>query len=126
MLYLNEQDIANLTPPWKLAIEIIEQAVEVWSKGDYAQPTKPYLRYNNLENRHIAMPAFLGGAFQTAGLKWIASFPKNIEQKIPRAHSLTILNNSNTGKPSAIINSSLISGIRTAAVSGLLIRLFTE
>ena len=59
-----------------------------------------------------------------AGIKWIASFPDNIEKSIPRAHSVVILNDSSTGQPVAIINTPLLSILRTAAVSGLLLRYF--
>lgn len=124
MLYLNEEAITKLQPTWEVALDVIEKAIATWSRDDYAQPIKPYLRYNNLENRIIAMPAFLGKPFEVAGLKWIASFPSNVQKQLPRAHSLTILNDSLSGKQIAIINSSRISGIRTAAVSGVVLRAF--
>lgn len=126
MLFLNEEVISKLKPSWSIAIDVIEQAIAVWNEGDYAQPIKPYLRYRNPENRIIAMPAFIGGPFDIAGLKWIASFPSNLQKQIPRANSLTILNDHETGVPLAIIHSGMISGIRTAAVSGVVLRQFIE
>ena len=56
-----------------------------------------------------------------AGIKWIASFPNNIHNNIPRANSVTVLNNSQTGEVEAIINTVEVSKIRTSAVSGLLL-----
>jgi len=70
------------------------------------------------------MPAFVGGGFSVAGIKWIASFPNNLKINAPRANSITILNDSNTGIPFATFRSSILSGIRTAAVSGLMIQEF--
>ena len=61
-----------------------------------------------------------------AGIKWIASFPDNIQKGIPRAHSVVILNNADTGEPVGIINTALLSIIRTASVSGLMIRYFEK
>jgi ornithine cyclodeaminase len=64
------------------------------------------------------MPAYVGGKFDVAGIKWISSFPKNIEKNIPRAHSIIVLNNAETGIPISVINTPLMSIIRTASVSG--------
>ncbi len=94
--------------------------------NDVAQPIKPYLRYRDLANRIIAMPAFVGGDIAIAGIKWIASFPANIQKGIPRAHSVTILNAADTGAPLCVVNTSLISGIRTAAVTGVVLREYLE
>ncbi len=126
MYYLNQENIENIGIDWHETTNIIDQAVNLLAKNDYAQPIKPYLRYKDLSNRIIAMPAYIGGDFNKAGIKWIASFPDNINKGIPRAHCLVILNESDTGKPTAIINTPLISIIRTASVSGLVIKYFRE
>lgn len=67
------------------------------------------------------MPAYVGGDIRTAGIKWIASYPANIEKGISRAHSVTILNDHDTGIPFCMINTTMVSAIRTAAVSGMFI-----
>lgn len=109
---------------WDELVDCIEGAAAIIDAGDYAQPIKPYLRYNNPRNRIIAMPAYTGGAVGAAGLKWIASFPDNLNAGLPRAHSVLILNEANTGVPYAILNAPSPSIARTAAVSGALTRCF--
>lgn len=126
MIYLNEKHIKQIGINWEETIDVIEDTVRCLARNDYAQPIKPYLRYRDLKNRIIAMPAFLGGSINMAGIKWISSFPDNINKKIPRAHSVTVLNNSDTGEPVGIINTALLSVIRTASVSGLMIRYFEK
>ena len=126
MLYLNEKDILQIGINWEETIDSIEQAVRCLNDKDYAQPVKPYLRYRDLTNRIIAMPAFVGGDIDLAGIKWIASFPGNIDNNIPRAHSVVVLNQSDTGKPLCIINTALLSIIRTSSVTGLMIRYFLK
>lgn len=126
MIYLNEKSINEVGIDWKKMIDIIEEAVKCLDRGEFAQPIKPYLRYRDLKNRVIAMPAFMGGSFDTAGIKWIASFPDNIKKGIPRAHSVVILNKADTGEPVGIINTALLSILRTASVSGLMIRYFDK
>jgi N-[(2S)-2-amino-2-carboxyethyl]-L-glutamate dehydrogenase len=118
MRYLNEAHIQSMGIDWKPLVDSIAHVITLMGTGDYTQPLKPYLRFKNQRNRIIAMPAYVGAPFGIAGIKWIASFPGNILRHIPRAHSVTILNDEATGKPVSVINTALISGIRTAAVSG--------
>lgn len=68
------------------------------------------------------MPAYVGAGVNMAGIKWTASFQKNIDKGIPRAHSMTILNDVHTGQPIVTFNTSIVSGIRSASVTGLLIQ----
>lgn len=126
MIYLNSKHINESGLPWDELLNTIENAVQNLEMGDYSQPLKPYLRFKDPSNRIIAMPAYLGGDFDFAGLKWISSFPKNIQRGIQRAHSVSILNDATTGKPIAILNTTVVSAIRTAAVTGLIIREFDK
>ena len=122
MLYLNDNDIKKTGIDWSNTIDVIVKAAHCLETNDYAQPIKPYLRYGDMKNRIIAMPAYVGGEFNSAGIKWIASFPDNIKKYgVQRAHSVTVLNEHNTGKPFAIFNTALVSIIRTASVTGSVI-----
>ncbi|MCU6712242.1 2,3-diaminopropionate biosynthesis protein SbnB [Paenibacillus sp. J5C_2022] len=111
---------------WQALLQEIEEAVRLLDNGDCTQPLKPYLRYGDPRNRIIAMPAYVGGAVHTAGLKWIASFPDNLRQGLPRAHSVTILNDADSGAPFALLHGALLSAVRTAAVSGLMLRRYSD
>ncbi|MBJ6369618.1 2,3-diaminopropionate biosynthesis protein SbnB [Snuella sedimenti] len=121
MKYLGESEIKELKLNWQLLIGEIYKASKIYAKGDFCQPIKPYLRYKDLKNRIIAMPAYIGGDINVAGIKWIASFPKNTESNINRAHSTIILNEEATGIPYAIINTPYLSAVRTASVTGAII-----
>lgn len=122
MLYLNEEHLLGIGIPWHELIDQLEQSVRIMDEGRFVQPLKPYLRYKDPKNRIIAMPAYVGGGIDRAGIKWIASFPDNIRRGKPRAHSVVILNDPDTGEPAAIINTSLLSVIRTASLSGLMLK----
>lgn len=126
MIYLTAAHIEQLALSWQSVTSSIEHATALVFEGDYRQPVKPYLRYREPVNRIIAMPAFLGGNVSAAGIKWIASFPKNIDRGLPRAHSVTILNDADTGVPFCIVNTNQISAIRTAGVTGAVIRQYME
>lgn len=124
MYYLNTENLLQIGIPWEDTIKVIENTVKCIHENDFSQPIKPYLRYKNPINRIIAMPAYVGADINVAGIKWIASFPENVALNLPRAHSVLVLNNADTGEPICIINSSLLSVIRTASVSGLIIKYF--
>ncbi|MCX6318727.1 MAG: 2,3-diaminopropionate biosynthesis protein SbnB [Bacteroidetes bacterium] len=126
MKYFEEKDFDSSSVPWPFTVEQIRTAVQCIATNDYVQPLKPYLRYRDLTNRIIAMPAFAGGDINMSGIKWIASFPGNLEKGIPRAHSVVILNEADTGVPVAIFNTAMISVIRTASVSGLMLSCFDK
>lgn len=121
MLYLNTTDLLATGIDWNELIGVIYSGAYGISAKDYSQPIKLYLRFNDLQNRIIAMPAYIGSNTSCSGIKWIASFPRNIEKNVQRAHSITVLNDPATGKPFCVINSALLSGLRTAAVTGVMI-----
>lgn len=126
MLYINKENVMEMGIDWHECVSAVEEAVRCMANDDTAQPIKPYLRFRDLKNRIIAMPAFVGGKFDVAGIKWIASFPDNIHKNKPRANSVIILNKADSGEPFAILNTALISVIRTASVSGLLVKYFAQ
>src|ERR1700750_3220043 len=122
MIYLSEQDICNIGYQWRRVSSCIREGMKLIYEQDFAQPKKPYLRYGNPKNRIIAMPAYAGGTVDTAGIKWIASFPDNIKKGLERAHSITLLNQASTGIPFCIVNTNQVSAIRTAGVSAVMIQ----
>ncbi len=126
MKYLNEIDLKKIGINWENTISVIEQSVEELKANNFSQPVKPYLRYGKPHNRIIAMPAYIGGVYGSAGIKWISSFPDNIKRNEKRANAVVVLNEIDTGKPYCIINSGIISGIRTASVSGYMLKKYYE
>lgn len=125
MIYLHDGPIREIGIDWGKLTEIVEEIIRLKDAGDCVHPLKPYLRFREPQNRIIAMPAFVGGSVHMAGIKWIASFPDNHSLGLPRAHNTIILNDPATGEPVAFLHSGLLNGLRTAAVSGLMLRAYT-
>jgi 2,3-diaminopropionate biosynthesis protein SbnB len=97
-------------------IEIVREAYLAHADGQSVNPDSYFLRFpEKPDSRIIALPAYLGKRFDVAGLKWIASYPANIQRGFPRASAVLVLNSYDTGYPFAILESSIISAARTAA-----------
>lgn len=97
-------------------IDLVQKAYLTHGDKKTINPDSYFLKYaEKPEARIIALPAHLGGEFNISGIKWIASFPKNIAHGIPRASAVIILNDYETGYPIACLEGSIISASRTAA-----------
>src|ERR687892_610529 len=101
-------------------IGIVRDAYLTHADGQSVNPDSYFLRFpENPDCRIIALPAYIGNGFDVAGLKWIASYPANIQRGFPRASAVLVLNSYDTGYPFAILESSIISAARTAASAAL-------
>lgn len=101
-------------------VDIVEETYRVHGAGDSVNPPSYFLRFEDRPlSRIIALPASVGGRFRVDGLKWVSSFPGNIEYGLPRASALLLLNDHDTGYPFACLEASIISASRTAASAAL-------
>ncbi|HET7061121.1 MAG TPA: 2,3-diaminopropionate biosynthesis protein SbnB [Nitrosospira sp.] len=127
LLYLNRADLGLLggdhSQPY---VDAIVEGLTSHARGDYVQPLKPYLRWagaDHIADRIIAMPCYLGGEQPIAGLKWVGSRQHNpVRFGIERASAVIVLNDTETNYPVAILEGGLISGMRTAAITGVATR----
>src|SRR3989442_3426137 len=101
-------------------IDIVQSAYLAHAQVQSVTLDSCFLRFHDKPDcRIIALPAYLGDGFNVAGLKWIASYPGNVQRGFPRASAVLVLNNYENGYPFAILESSIISAARTAASAAL-------
>ena len=123
ILYLNRTDIENVGGAnSEVYVEALTDALKAHANNDFVQPLKPYLRKDgkdgHIADRIIAMPSYIGGEMPISGIKWIGSKHDNPSKRnLERASGLIVLNDPETNYPIAVMEASLISSMRTAAVS---------
>lgn len=136
-LYLSEQDMiqAGVTD-MPACVDTMEEMFGLLYKGDYrmagpnsdshgAMVTFPEnspfstMPKPTADRRLMAMPAYLGGSFGTAGVKWYCSNIENRQKGLPRSILMFTLNDVVTGAPLAHMSANLLSAYRTGAIPGV-------
>ncbi|MFD1624106.1 tyramine oxidase subunit B [Azospirillum griseum] len=136
-LYLSEQDMikAGVTD-MAACVDTMEDMFVLLHTGDYRmaganndshgamivfpeQSPFPNMPKPTADRRFMAMPAYLGGQYCTAGMKWYGSNIANRDKGLPRSILMFTLNDADTGAPLAHMSANLLSAYRTGAVPGV-------
>lgn len=136
-LYLSEPDMIKAgVKDMASCVEVMEDMLVTLYKGDYVMgganhnshgcmitfPDEPQfdgMPKNADDRRFMAMPAYLGGRYQMAGMKWYGSNVENKKQGLPRSILMMMLNDKDTGAPLALMSANLVSAYRTGGIPGV-------
>lgn len=143
-LYLSEHDMvaAGVTDIARCT-DVMEETLILLADNDYRMagqnanshgamitfPEKPEFESmpcDGPDRRFMAMPAYLGGRFHNAGVKWYGSNAENRKKGLPRSIHTFVLNDTDTGAPKAIMSANLLSAYRTGAVPGVGVKIFAK
>lgn len=120
--YLNHHQVATLggLDP-RLALQVVTDAVRLMREGAAVMPAETHVDLDTPRGKVYALPARLGGRFNATGVKWTAHRP-DIEDALPQAMAMTLINRADNGLPVGLVESSGLTAVRTAAVSALVLR----
>ena len=129
LLYLNRDEVIALGgKDMALAVEDMENIFRLFDAGDVRIPDKVSMNFGKTlaEEKTLgrinAMPGYVGGEYNMAGMKWIGSNPGNLKKGFPRASAITILNDPDTKFPLVLMDGTEISNTRTGAVAGVAVK----
>jgi ornithine cyclodeaminase/alanine dehydrogenase-like protein (mu-crystallin family) len=126
--YLSAADVTAAMPPLVERLELAEITLRALRQSAEL-PAKIGVHPRQPGSLAHAMPALLRGSADDGGddlmgVKWIVGFPDNPAIGLPTYHAQVILSDSRNGRLLAILDAGTITAQRTAAVSGVAIKLF--
>jgi len=126
LLFLNQEEVIKCGGfDMSKILPDIEKFFSLEATGKVILPSKTILRWGDVKSEETkgrinCMPAYVGGDVNMPGIKWIGSAPLNPSKyNLPRASALTILNDPDNLFPVAVMDGTLISAMRTGAVTGV-------
>lgn len=129
IVFLNNKAMAELgANDMKAVINDVERVYVLNNEGDVIAPGKCVMRWGktvedeNTLGRINAMPGYIGGEYDMAGIKWIGSGPQNYKKGLPRASVTIILNDPDTKLPICVADGTEVSTMRTGASGGVAIK----
>lgn len=114
---ISQEDVAMIFKGrTNLIYDIIEDSFNKALNGDIVMPDKISQIFDEqTQNRINCMPATLINE-KVCGMKWVSVFPTNASKGVQNVTGVMLLSELNTGFPVAIIDGTLSTKMRTAAV----------
>jgi ornithine cyclodeaminase/alanine dehydrogenase len=120
ILYLSRKEVAETGLTMPEVIEAVERAFKEKGEGRVEMPPKPGVHSRPNSFIH-AMPAYIA-ATGALGLKWVAGYPENRKRGLPYISGLLVLNDAETGLPTAVMDCIWITAMRTGAATAVAAR----
>ena len=127
-IYLRQEDVvAAGVLDMKKAIEDVEKIFEMYARGEVVMPAKTVLDFKDEEGKFrglvASMPCYAGGDLEVVGIKWAAEFLDNpAKRNMPFGVDLLVLSDPESGSPLAIMDGTLVTAVRTSAVTGIAVK----
>ena len=116
MLFINQEDIDKAVSASDL-IAAVEKAYSIQGDPETVIPDRMHI--NVRENTFLLMPGFTK---ETTGTKLVSVFPGNKAKNKPAIYGIFVLNDPETGEPSAVINGTKLTAVRTGAVGATAVK----
>lgn len=125
VLFLGQEDVGRLLSVAG-CIEVMSEAMAALARGEVHQPLRQIVRPPDAKGLLGLMPAYIGGAEPVYGAKTGGFFPGNPALGLDPHQGCVLLFSGETGALMAVMSASEITGIRTAAMTGLATRLLAK
>ena len=117
LLYLSRKDVEKVKLSMRDIIAALENMFRDKVEGKVEMPPKPGI-HTRPDAFIYAMPAYIP-RIEGAGMKWVSGYPGNPKKDLPYITGLLILNDAETGIPTAVMDCTWITAMRTGAASAV-------
>lgn len=119
LLYLSRADVESLQITLPEIFAAVEEGFRLKGLGQTEMPPKTSLHPSGPTTFLNAMPAYVGGAFRVASLKWVGGADDNVKKGLPTITGLLIYNDPETMLPLAVMDCTWLTMMRTAAANAV-------
>lgn len=117
LLYLSRSDVERVGLTMSEIIGALEEMFREKGAGRVEMPPKPGIHTRPDSFIH-AMPAHIP-SLGSAGMKWVSGYPANQAKGLPYITGLLVLNDPDTGIPTAVMDCAWITAQRTGAATAV-------
>ena len=124
-LFLQQEDVvAAGVLDMEMVLERVEHVFQMFGCDEMIQPVKPVIRLPEAGAKQqylmVAMPVYLGGDINRAGIKWAAELKDNQARgDLPYGIDIVLLHDIERAIPLAIMDGTMITAMRTGAATGV-------
>jgi len=116
--FISQSDVESLGITMRDVMNCVEIGWRMKGEGKVELP--PKIGIHPRPDCYIhAMPCWIGGDVDMAGLKWVAGFPMNLRKNLPYNNGVFVLNDVETGVVKAIMDCNWMTTWRTGAAAGI-------
>jgi ornithine cyclodeaminase len=118
LLFLSKENVDSTTLGLQEIVDAIEAGLRAHGEGRVIMPSKDHLVLDYPERLFNILKGFVE-PINVAGVKVISDFQKNYEHNLPSELAVLTLYQPETGAPLAIMDATLITWMRTGAVTAV-------
>jgi ornithine cyclodeaminase len=119
LLLLDRPTVESLLPDTPQLLDIIQGGLEAHGRGRVVLPPKAHLNLDDVYNGHFNILSGYAEPTDMAGVKVIGDYVDNYRHGLPSEIALLTLYDPRTGAPRAIMDATVLTWLRTGAVTGL-------
>lgn len=118
--YLNRYDLEALDLTDDELIDAIERSLIMQGRGETAIEPRTHIRPRaGVEGHFNVLRGWIGGEVAAAGVKVVGDFVDNYKERRPSEYGVLMLFDTQNGAPTALIDATAITEMRTGAITAL-------
>jgi ornithine cyclodeaminase len=118
-LFLDRQTVKSLLPDTRALLEIVEGGLAAHGRREVVLPPKSHLVLDDRFNGHFNILTGYVAPADMAGVKVIGDYVDNYRHGLPSEIALLTLYDPRTGAPRALLDATVLTWLRTGAVTGI-------